>query len=152
VRVTRLTALEVEVTVVRVICREAKREVKSPLPGISLRGSFVHFTESRSAQSVASGPRGGFRVSGWVDRKKSAFNPEAIALVSEMGKVVGLGVMSLSINPFVLKVRRRIPTWTGYVADRFQARRVNTYVLSTDGRPMACQLTGEVQEPALTAR
>jgi hypothetical protein len=89
-------------------------------------------------------------VSGWFDRKKSAFNPEAIALVSETGKIVGLGAVSLSTNPFAVKVRRRVPTWTGYVAERFQARRVAAYALSSDMNPTACRLAAEVQAPALT--
>jgi hypothetical protein len=102
--------------------------------------------------TVAADPRGGFRVSGWVNRKKTAFNPDAIALVSETDKIVGLGVMSLSTNPFALKVRRRIPTWTGYVADRFQARWVAAYILSLDTEMRACQLTAEAPVPRWAVR
>jgi hypothetical protein len=100
--------------------------------------------------SVAPGERGGFRVSGWVDTRECAFSPEVIALVSETGTIVGLGTISLAPHYAAAKNGRLVSTWTGYVADRFQARQVAAYAVSLDTALTACRLAGEVRAPSLT--
>jgi hypothetical protein len=103
-----------------------------------------------STITVAAGLRGGFRLSGWIDRQKSALRPDLIALVSESGMVVGLGAIHLPTSFLTATRRRPTWTWTGYVAERFQARQVTAYILSfstSTAQAIACRLATGVQAP-----
>ncbi len=103
-----------------------------------------------SIVTVAAGSRGGFRLSGWIEKQKSAVSPDLIALVSESGTIVGLGVTRPPAGFLTSRRRRSASTWTGYVAERFQARRIAAYLLAFPPpatQPVACRLSTEAPAP-----